>query len=109
LKNLEQNGLSNAWSARRIIAGLLLVQFLCLLALTQSESLHKALHPDAGTAHHHCAVTLLQSGQVETPVFVAVAVPTVAAPAILTAVESCFVPSVDDFLPPSCGPPALLS
>jgi len=90
-------------------AVLLLAQFLFLLALAQFSSLHKAIHPDAGSANHLCAVTLLRSGQVETPSCVVVVVPTVTSTTSLVVVKSFFVSSVDCFLPPSCGPPALLS
>lgn len=88
---------------------MLLLQFVSLLALSQSESLHKALHQDAGKPDHHCAVTMLHSGQVETPTFAVVLIPPVTATTTLVVLESFFVQSVDYSLPPSCGPPALLS
>ncbi|MCL4789302.1 MAG: hypothetical protein KJ070_21310 [Verrucomicrobia bacterium] len=109
MKNLEQKQLRNAWTAKRFVAILLLAQFLFVLAMTQCESFHKALHPDAGKPNHHCAVTMLQSGQVDTPSCGVAIVPTVALPITLVVVEPFFVPSVDYFLLPSCGPPALLS
>jgi hypothetical protein len=109
LKSLEQNRLRNAWTGRRIIAVLLLVQLLFLLAVTSSESLHKAFHADAGKATHQCAITTLRSGQLETPTSVVVLAPAAFLETRQVVVESFFVPSVDFSLPPSCGPPALLS
>jgi len=109
LKKLEQNRLRNACTGRRVIAALLLLQFLFLVAVAGSESLHKAIHPDADKATHHCAITMLQSGQVDTPICALVIVPTVNTLTPLVVFETFFIPSVDYSLPPSCGPPALLS
>lgn len=87
----------------------LLGAFLCVWTLALNEALHRALHADAGTPQHQCAVTLFQSGQVETPVVVVT--PVVAVAEIIPARpgETIFLPSVDCSLPPSCGPPALVS
>lgn len=85
----------------------LLGVFLSVFALTLSETWHRALHNEACAPEHHCAVTMLQSGQMETPgvaiepVVAYVAVFLVAQPQVDS------VPSVDFLLPPSCGPPAL--
>jgi hypothetical protein len=99
------------WAANRRhwMAATLLGVLLSVFALTLSEALHRMLHADACEPEHQCAVTMLQSGQVETPV-VAVT-PVFAATQIFAALpsETIFVPTVDFSLPPSCGPPALLS
>ena len=87
----------------------LLGVFLSVFALTLSEALHRACHADAGTPQHQCAVTMLQGGQVETPV-VAISVAIVGALTFVALpVQTQFVSSVALSLPPSCGPPALLS
>lgn len=97
------------WAANRRhwMAATLLGVFLSVFALTLSETLHRALHDEACEPSHQCAVTMLQSGQVETPV--AVIEPVVAYVAVFLATQPQvdFVPSVDFSLPPSCGPPAL--
>lgn len=99
------------WAANRRhwMAATLLGVFLSVFTLTLSEALHRALHNEAcAPSHsHQCAVTMLQSGQVETPV-VAIAPVVAYVAVVLTAQPQVdFVPSVDFSLPPSCGPPAL--
>ncbi len=97
------------WAANRRhwMAATLLGVFLSVFTLTLSETLHRALHNEACAPSHQCAVTMLQSGQVETPV-VAIE-PVVAYVAVFFAPQPQvdFVPAVDFSLPPSCGPPAL--
>jgi len=95
--------------ARRIVAFFLTIQFLFLLAMTHSESLHKLFHQDAGTRSHHCVVTTLQGGQVDAPARAVDLVRTLSFPAASVVVEFFSDSSVDYLLPPSCGPPALLS
>jgi hypothetical protein len=51
-------------TSRRVWAVIGLAFFLALQLLTASEPLHKLIHPDADSADHHCAVTLLAQGQV---------------------------------------------
>jgi hypothetical protein len=98
------------------MGGALLALFLSVLALTLSETLHHEMHVESGEAEHHqehdhhqCAVTMLQSGQVD--VLVVSVTPIVNVGAALPPLwsENSFVWSVDFTLPPSCGPPALLS
>ncbi len=50
--------------AARASALCLLVSVLGLSLLASSPALHKALHPDADSADHHCAITLFARGQV---------------------------------------------
>lgn len=99
------------WAANRRhwMAVTLLGVFLSVFALALSEALHRILHADACAPEHQCAVTSLQSGQVETPVTVIVPVVAYVAVFLTTQPQVDFVPSVDFLLPPSCGPPALLS
>ena len=91
------------------MAGALLGLFLGVFALAQSESLHRHFHADAGKPHHQCAVTMLQSGQVETPVCFVTPTPAPTITVLEVVAQTTFVPSADFSLPPSCGPPALLS
>lgn len=99
------------WAANRRhwMAAMLLGVFLSVFALTLSETLHRALHDEACEPSHQCAVTMLQSGQVETPVVTITPVITTVVTFVSLPVENKFVPSVDLALPPSCGPPALLA
>ena len=87
----------------------LLGVFLSVFALTLSEALHRAMHNEACEPSHQCAVTMLQSGQVEIPVVTITPVITTTATFASLPVETKFVPSVDLALPPSCGPPALFA
>jgi hypothetical protein len=86
-----------------------LALFLFVLAMTQFKSLHHAYHPDSTKPGHQCVVTMVQSGQVDAPNCDVAIVPKVTVPPDLGVVESVFVLTVDYSLPPSCGPPALLS
>jgi fructose-specific phosphotransferase system IIC component len=91
------------------MAATLLGVFLSVFALTLSESLHRSLHEEACEPSHQCAVTMLQSGQVETPVCFVTPTPATAVTMVEVVAETIFVPSADYSLPPSCGPPALLA
>ena len=50
--------------SRRVWAVFGLALFLFVQLLSTSTALHKLVHPDADSASHHCAVTLLSRGQV---------------------------------------------
>ena len=97
------------WAANRHhwMAATLLGVFLSVFALTLSETLHRALHDEACEPTHQCAVTMLQSGQVETSVVTIVPVLAYVTVTLAAPAQVDFVPSVDLSLPPSCGPPAL--
>ena len=95
--------------ATRMAAGLMLALWLALLTLASAPQLHLAHHPDAGHEQHHCPVTLLTQGQLESG-----PVPdTTATPSCLVFV---FAPTAPLFFPLSCdvrllpgrAPPALL-
>ena len=51
-------------ASRRVGAVICLALFLTLQLFTSSETLHKLIHPDAGSPEHECAITLFQHGQV---------------------------------------------
>ncbi len=87
----------------------LLGVFLSVFTLTLSEALHRAWHNGACEPGHQCAVTMLQSGQVETPVVAIALVVAYVTVICATPPQVDFLPSLDFSLPPSCGPPALLS
>ncbi|NOS70377.1 MAG: hypothetical protein HOP33_10655 [Verrucomicrobia bacterium] len=102
--------MSNAFGSKRIISVLLLGLFLFVLAMTQFESLHHAVHADSQQPSHHCAATMLAGGQVDAPPPSGVNV--VVSPVVFvvefTQPSAIFV-SFDFTLLPSCGPPAILS
>jgi hypothetical protein len=110
LKKWLHRKLSNAQGGRRAISSLLLVLFLFVLAMTQSESLHHAVHADTQQPNHHCAVTMLSGGQVDAP-------PSCGLDIVISPIESVMATtepspikvSFDFTLLPSCGPPAILS
>jgi hypothetical protein len=109
LTRFLQNREKRTQAARSGIGILLLGLFVSILVLSDSVGLHTALHANAASPGHHCAVTLLSSGQVE-----AASVTTIAPPAPVIAVAFLIsmpsVQTVSSFnLPLSRGPPALLS
>jgi hypothetical protein len=108
MKQLRQMRIT-AVNRHQWMAGALLALFLGVFVLTLSETLHREVHADACESEHQCAVTMLRSGQIDTPV---AAVPPIIGSVLFyvaAPILNDFVPAVDSFLPPSCGPPALLS
>lgn len=99
----------SAGRGRMALATLLLGLFLLVSMLAHFEPLHQALHPDAGALNHHCAVTLLQAGQVEIHTGADVIVRMIEHSVAYPSSAACFTSSADCFLPPSCGPPVLPS
>jgi hypothetical protein len=73
---------------RGAIASWVCVAFLSALALSVSPRWHELIHPNAKTAQHECAVTLIGSGSYQhtTPG------PLVAAP--VPALQFCFIPAL---------------
>jgi hypothetical protein len=104
---LQKTGF-RARSRRWLAAGLLGV-FLSVFALTLSEALHRVLHSDAGSPQHQCAVTMLQGGQFEAPVTTVATVLVAVVPVSQLLLPEISLSSVDLSLPPSCGPPVLVS
>lgn len=91
------------------LGGMLLGLFLGVLVLTISEAWHRAMHADACEPEHQCAVTMLLGGQVDAPVVEVTPVFAKVWTGVVPAPKPVFVSVVDFNLPPSCGPPALLS
>jgi hypothetical protein len=94
----------------RSFKGLVLLGlFISVMGLASSSGLHKAFHPNASKADHHCVVTLLTSGQVEVSAGMA---PVIGPDLLLISSvfrEPSFRTEVSFNLPLSRGPPALLS
>jgi hypothetical protein len=82
---------------------------LSVLGMVTSSTLHRVVHPNATGADHHCAVTLLASGQVDAAPS-GVAAGAISLIQIVTSDFEISRPSVPSFnLSLSRGPPALLS
>lgn len=107
--NRQRQQWFNALSSRQFLAGVLFGLFLSVVAVAQSDTLHRLLHSDAAQARHQCAVTMLRSGQVETPVCTAAIIVSHAGLIVEQILESTFVPTVDFSLPSNRGPPAVIS
>jgi hypothetical protein len=96
-------------ASRRAKAALLLGLLLSVLGMATSPSLHKFVHPNATNPDHHCAATLLASGQVDAASS-DFAIPAVLLVPIAANQAVVSTPSVPSFnLSLSRGPPALLS
>ena len=89
-------------------AVLLLGLFLSVIAMAYSGILHKALHANAANPDHHCAVTLLASGQIDAPAGIPPVVPLKIAPVCFLLPELPIPTGVSFNLPQGRGPPALL-
>jgi hypothetical protein len=93
-------------SYQRAVSALLVGLFVVMLALAAAKALHQSLHSQACEPGHNCAVTLLQSGQLEVADFQ----PALATPPteIISLNLPLFrvIPHFLAELPPSCGPPA---
>jgi len=105
---LRLAGMSRS-ASRRAKAALLLGLLLSVLGMAASTTLHKFVHPNATNADHHCAATLLASGQVDAASS-SVAIPAIALVPIAPNKFVVSAPSLPSFnLSLSRGPPALLS
>ena len=92
--------------ARRVVAVFCLALFVVLQAFASSGPLHKAIHPDADSSDHHCAITMLAQGQVDTPVvWLGLAAFAAALIFCLPPLNSEAFSSVDYRLSPSRAPP----
>jgi hypothetical protein len=95
-------------TSRRIWSVVCLAGFLALLLFTSSPQLHKLIHPDADSADHECAITMLAHGHVDTPMAQPVLVAFVAAVFFLLPLLQSAVFSYFDYrLCPSRAPPRL--
>jgi hypothetical protein len=94
--------------SQAILAVLLGCLVLLLNAMAASPALHVLLHHDADSAEHHCAVTMLAQGQVDSPVAaVMVVVPVASSDFSPLTLVSVFAARVES--PPSSrGPPVSL-
>jgi hypothetical protein len=83
--------------------------YVLLAAFAASPSLHQAIHSDATSPNHHCAITLLAHGQIELPDFGATLC--LARPCYTYAplVELSVSSGIVELLPPGRGPPVLFS
>jgi hypothetical protein len=109
LNNVSHQRSGKLPGARGLCALFMLSLFLSVLAVAQFESLHHAVHQDSDHPDHHCAATLLQTGQVETPVGASTPVIIRNPVCVPRPIESTVALAADLSLPPSCGPPTLLS
>jgi hypothetical protein len=95
-------------SARQVGALGCLLLFVILQAAAISNSLHKAIHADAGEPGHNCVITLLAQGHVDAPATLPGLLAFVAAMYfLLPAPKPTFAFSVDCRLPSSRAPPRL--
>jgi hypothetical protein len=91
---------------RRIWSVVCLAGFIALLLFTSSSQLHRLIHPDADSADHECAITMLAHGQLDAPVVPPVLVAFVAAVFFLLPLfQSAVISSFDYRLCPSRAPP----
>ncbi len=94
---------------KSLLSLLALVLYLAVVCASSSSVLHHFFHDDADAPEHQCIVTIISSGQFETPHT------TVAAevPALAVRVDDCaeqpLLPIVDFRLPPGRAPPALFA
>jgi len=91
---------------RQTSALICLALFLALQVFSASSALHQAIHVDAGSAGHHCALTVLAQGHLDAPAVLAGSVAFVAALFfLLPPFRAAFLSSTDHRLSPSRAPP----
>ena len=96
-------------AARKVAFGLMIALWLALLAMASAPQLHLAHHPAAGHEQHHCPVTLLTQGQLESgSAPVSVVPPTLPVFALAQTSSQPFPQSSDVPLLPGRAPPAVL-
>jgi hypothetical protein len=102
------NGLATSVSSKGPISSALLGLYVLVLAMAYCGALHRAIHTDAGSAEHQCAVTLLSHGQIdasETGASVFVPLRSVQTAEL----SPVFQASNDHSLLPARGPPSFVS
>jgi hypothetical protein len=93
-------------NSRRFWAAICLALFLTLQLFAASGSLHRAIHSDASAPSHHCVITLLSQGQLNTPeVFTSGLVFVAALLFFLPPLHATLSSSIDYRLSPSRAPP----
>ena len=96
-------------ATRMLAASLMLSLWLALLALASAPQLHLAHHADAGHEQHHCPVTLLTQGQLESgSAPVSMVPPTLPVFALAQTSSQPFPQPSDVPLLPGRAPPAVL-
>jgi hypothetical protein len=93
----------------RATVAVVLVLFVVLAAFAASPSLHQAIHSDATSPNHHCAITLLAHGQIEMPECGSTLCLAPISYAYAPLVELSVSSGIIELLPPGRGPPALFS
>lgn len=107
--NRTQKWLKDSARRKSAVAGLLLSLFLFVLAMAQYEALHRYFHPEACHAEHRCAVTMLQTGQIETTTTHVSVSSTPQLLVTFTLPQSVAVALADFTLLPGRAPPASLT
>jgi hypothetical protein len=93
-------------NSRRFGAVICLALFLTLQLFAASSSLHQAIHSDAAAPSHHCVITLVSQGQLNTPeVFTGSLLFVAALLFCLPSVHATLSSSIDYRLSPSRAPP----
>ena len=91
------------------MGAILLVLFLVLMGLAASPELHHALHADAHTPGHHCAISALLHGQIEPPVCQPPLCPASVGRGYPQRLPPSVVEGTEELLPPGRGPPKVFS
>ena len=108
----EIGAISQRWRevCRPAPAALMLILWLATFALTASPQLHHLLHHDAQSLNHHCLITQIKQHQLLVDFAKAVApTPLLADIGTFRWAEFQFLPTCDYRLPPSRGPPSVIS
>ena len=68
MDSATENVPSQRSACKSVVAVLMLLLFLTLQVFSASESLHKALHSDAGSPSDSCAIALVSQGHFTQPI-----------------------------------------
>ena len=94
---------------KRAKALLLLSLFFSVFAMANFATLHQLVHADAASAEHHCAATLLASGQIDAPSGITALVAPALPIAFLIFLDVPAPAGISFNVPLTRGPPAVLS
>jgi len=104
--NLADKPFARSQRLRRMAALAVVFLFVALQVFASFGALHKAIHADADSPTHHCVITLLTHGQMNTPVVLGVSVAFAAALIFfLPPLQSAVLSSFDLRLSPGRAPP----
>lgn len=96
-------------TGKSVLAALLVGVILFLDAMAACPALHELIHKDADKADHHCAVTLLAQGKVNSVACeIVIPPPTVSVEITKPFIISVFTPAIEN-LPQGRAPPAVSS